>query len=367
MAKVFWALAFWMVAIALPGQSAPREISFDVYGDWRVVVLQVDSNQETWRECTASTGGDGDPTLKIRARQYDGGPPDVYLPIEFREQAPRHYDTLMQDAGLVTFTFNDGQSFHGRARTGIAEGAFKYATASPTPEMSLPVLQAMRRAEWLEISYEGTPYYSASLAGFTAAYGKIAEACEFSTVGVITPLPDATGYGETTGDPGDNDVLLFEEFGVWRAQAEEFESDGAVIRECFASIAADTARRLSFGINSLEAAPPSSFPPLILSEAIVETAAPMVSTGSRVQFAFDTGLILPGEVITDIASDGTRFIDAAVIPGYRDMALREMRRATNLWVYGDGAVIYQTPLNGFLQAYAAIAETCAFTTAGVLD
>lgn len=326
-----------------------REVSYDVYGDWRAIVTQVQGGEETWRVCRAITGGDGDPVLEIYARQYDAGPPDLYPHVTLHEHASRGYDTLLKAGDMVTFLFDDGDSYPAAATAGFDEEGFGTAQVSPGQQAMLYVLQGMRRAGQLDITAPGGVVYSASLRGFTAAYGKIAEACEFSTMGVTTPLADGQSEsGDASGDSGDDSALLFEEHGAWRVQAEEFDNGGgAIVRECFASVAADTSRRLSFSTNSLELAPPDSYPPLTLSEAVAETVTPMAKLGSIIQFAFDTGFVVPGEVMTDVVQEGTHFVDLAVKPGYRDIVLREMHRGTTLWVYADNQVIYQTSLDGF--------------------
>lgn len=361
-----WTGAFALAALAFAtafGASAEaREVSYDTYYDWRAIVTQVSGGEETWRECRAVTGGDGDPVLEISFRQYDAGPPDFYPSVTIREHASRGYDTLMKDGDAVTFVFDDGDSYPARATAGFDAEGFRNAQATPAQDVTLYVLQGMRRAGLLDIVAPGGRLYSASLRGFTAAYGKIAEGCGFSTIGVIDPLPD-----DASGDAGDESALLFAEHGVWRIQAEEFDNGGEIVRECYASIPADTTRRLTFAHNSLEATPPDSYPPLILSEAIAENDAPMAQAGSLIQFAYDTGLVVPGDVMTDTVVEGARYVDLAVKPGYRDLALREMRRGATIWVYADSQVIYQTALNGFSETYSDMARVCEFTTEGVLD
>lgn len=354
---------------AFGAMAEDREVSYDNYGDWRAIVTQVQGGEETWRVCRAITGGDGNPTLEVYARQYDAGPPDLYPQVTLHEHAPRGYNTLLKDGDGVTFLFDDGDSYPAVATAGFDEEGFRAAQASPDQQAMLYVLQGMRRAGQLDVTAPGGVAYSASLRGFTAAYGKIAEACQFSTMGVITPLADQQSEnGDASGDSGDDGTLLFEQHGVWRIQAEEFDNGGgAMVRECFASVAADMTRRLSFGVNSLELAPPDSYPPLTLSEAVPETVTPMAKSGAFVQFAFDTGFVAPGEVMTDVVQEGTHFVDLVVKPGYRDIVLREMRRGANLWVYADNQVIYQTTLDGFSASYADMARVCEFTTKGVLD
>ncbi len=354
---------------AFSATAEDREISFDVYGDWRAIVTEVQGGQETWRVCRAVTGGDGYPVLEINARQYDAGPPDFYPHVTLHEHAPRGYDTLMKDGDSVTFGFDDGDSYPATATAGFDEEGFRTAQASPAQQAMLYVLQGMRRAGQLDITAPGGVAYTASLRGFTAAYGKIAEACEFSTMGVITPLAEGLSEGGyASGDSGDDGTLLFEEHGAWRIQAEEFDNGGgAMVRECFASVPADTTRRISFGVNSLELAPPDSYPPVTLSEAVPETVTPMAKPGAVIQFAFDTGFVAPGEVMTDVVQEGARFVDLVVKPGYRDIVLREMRRGAQLWVFVDNQVIYQTSLDGFSASYADMARVCEFTTKGILD
>lgn len=364
MTKSLWGLVLGLSVAAQPMlASAGRIVEDHAYKDWRAIVLESEGGEETWRDCIAMTGGDGLPVLEVVARQYDAGPPYSFPLVQIREQAPRHYSTLLQEGGRVDFVFDDGDSYSGTAFNDVVEDVFQSGTASPPVEDMLYVLQGMRRAGQLDVSFEGQLLLEASLSGFTAAYGKIAEACEFSTMGVIDPLPEGVELG---GDAGDDSDLLFEQFGVWRAQAETFDNGGTWVTECFASIPENTQRTMSFGVNTLEYFPPESYPPLMVSEVIAETAVPMVAKGGLVQFSFDTGLIVPGEVMTDSTHEGTRYIDIAVKSGYRDLALREMARATALWVYGDGQVIYQTQLDGFRAAYGAIAKVCEFTTEGVL-
>lgn len=338
-----------------------RIVSDDTYKDWRAIVMQVEGGEETWRECSAMTGGDGEPVLEVTARQYDAGPPYSYPRVQIFEQAPRHYNTLMQEGGRVDFVFDDGDGYSGIAFNDVVEDVFQAANASPSDEDMLFVLQGMRRAGQLDVSYEGQLLLQASLSGFTAAYGKIAEACEFSTMGVIAPLPDEQSSGGGVG------AFMSEQHGVWHAQALVFDNAGSLVTECFASVPETAGRSLSFGVNTLEYFPPEDYPVLMLTEEVAETEAPMVSVGGPVQFAFDTGLVVPGEIITNVAHDGTRFIDVGVAFGYRDVALREVSRAETLAIYGDGVVIYQSALDGFRGAYTAVAKACEFTTAGVLE
>ena len=155
------------------------------YQDWTVVVERIDTGEDLRVVCTARTGGDGDPTLSVSLSDGDVKPPDYYPEPSLHELAFRGYDTVMQDGARVLFEFDTDWLTEGFVTAGFDEEGFRQAVARAHPGDSLGLLQTMRRAGTLWITMEGEVVYRASLAGFTAAYGKMAEQCDFSTVGVI--------------------------------------------------------------------------------------------------------------------------------------------------------------------------------------
>lgn len=169
--------------IALLAGPALAQDAYWSYGDWQIRKQTVDTGEDLRTTCTAWTGGDGDPTLEVIQSDGDAGPPIAYPSVMVRESAPRHYRPLMRTDDAITFQFDDGTRAVTNAYNEIDEEGISVSTAL-VPD-SLPVLRAMRRANALEIRRGSDVVLSASLRGFTAAYGKMAEACGFSTGGVI--------------------------------------------------------------------------------------------------------------------------------------------------------------------------------------
>ena len=175
----------WMLLAMSIAPPAQADTQFWEYKDWRVVVEAFDTGED-WRvNCTAATGGDGDPSLSISASNGDAGPPDLYPQPAVQEHAIRGYDTMMQDGNRVLFEIDNGWSTEGFVNRWLDEDGFAHATATAHQGDSLSMLQSMREASTMFITLDGEVVYEASLSGFTAAYGKIAEQCGFSAVGVI--------------------------------------------------------------------------------------------------------------------------------------------------------------------------------------
>ncbi|MGC3937726.1 hypothetical protein ACOTTU_07960 [Roseobacter sp. EG26] len=155
------------------------------YKDWTVAVERVDTGEDLRITCTASTGGDGDPSLAITLSNGDAAPPYFYPGPELLERAPRGYTTMMTDGARVMFEFDVDWRTEGFVTAGYDAEGFAQAIARAHQNDSLGLLQTMRRAGMLWITLDGEVVYAASLSGFTAAYGKMAEQCGFPTVGVI--------------------------------------------------------------------------------------------------------------------------------------------------------------------------------------
>lgn len=138
-------------------------------------------------ECTARTGGDGDPTLSLYTNSLEMTPPDLYPGVTFSEVVYRNTASALTDGMTVTFDVPGQGRFTATAETGLDEYDFPTASATVPGDTSLPLLKAMRAADSVRIVLEGEtdPTWTMSLNGFTAAYGKMAEYCGFTTVGVI--------------------------------------------------------------------------------------------------------------------------------------------------------------------------------------
>ena len=156
------------------------------YGDWQVIVEIVDTGQDLRVNCTALTGGDGDPSLRIEVSNGDAGPPNFYPNPTLKDVVIRGYPTQLKEGQHVVFKVDDGTKVSGSVISGSDENGFPWVVAEPNQKDSLRLLKAMQRSNQVSFIVEGKPFcFNASLAGFTASYGKIAEQCEFPTVGII--------------------------------------------------------------------------------------------------------------------------------------------------------------------------------------
>ncbi|MDO6591099.1 hypothetical protein DS901_15675 [Loktanella sp. D2R18] len=176
----------WVIAALamLPTQTV-ADTQYWNYGDWSVRVETVDTGEDLRVFCAASTGGDGLPALRIEVSNGDALPPHYYPAPVLHEFAPRGHTTMMQDGQRVLFEFDLDTVSEGFVQAGLDEDGIMQARASVHGGDNLWLLQNMRHAEMLWIKLDDEVVYGASLAGFTASYGKIAEQCGFSTIGVI--------------------------------------------------------------------------------------------------------------------------------------------------------------------------------------
>lgn len=150
------------------------------YKDWRVWTQNYDTGEDQRRNCSAWTGGDGDPTLRFDVSNGDAGPPYAYPAPLITETAPRHHSTQMQDGETIYFRMDSGAVFSGTASASFTDGGLRHAEAMIGLGDTLPILRAMKKGNTLEVQAAGRTVFHASLAGFTAAYGKMMDLCGFS-------------------------------------------------------------------------------------------------------------------------------------------------------------------------------------------
>lgn len=173
------------VLLAVFATAGQAETEYWDYNDWTVMVERFDTGEDYRIICRAWTGGDGDPSFGIELSNGDALPPYYYPAPSLYEHAPRGYDTMMQDGARVLFEFDADWGTEGFVSAGFDGEGFRQATAQAHDGDSLGMLQTMRRAGTLWVTQDGEVVYAASLSGFTAAYGKMAEQCGFTTTGVI--------------------------------------------------------------------------------------------------------------------------------------------------------------------------------------
>ncbi|AXS40810.1 hypothetical protein [Breoghania sp. L-A4] len=173
-------------AAALLSVPASADMQYWHYHDWTVRAQTLGTGADIRVTCIAYTGGNGYPVLSATLTKGDAGPPEAYPGVAVEEYPPQHQATRMRNGETIRFVFDDGHSATAKAVTGVYDDDFAEAQAGfSTMSENLGVLQAMRGGGQVEIMRGQESIYTASLTGFIEAYGKMAEICDFSTVGMI--------------------------------------------------------------------------------------------------------------------------------------------------------------------------------------
>lgn len=164
------------------------------YGDWNVYVDAFDTGQDLRVTCSAQTGGDGDPVVKLTTSNGDGGPPDVYPQVTVYERAPREYTTQIQNGQAVALIVDQSVNYYAVADGYYDEDGISQAEAQVRWQDAPYILLAMKSGSAIDVrlmspNQSSTRIYLASLSGFTAAYGKMMDSCGHS-IEVIEPALD---------------------------------------------------------------------------------------------------------------------------------------------------------------------------------
>ncbi|WP_153771696.1 hypothetical protein [Labrenzia sp. CE80] len=181
----FLAISLSCVLASLGFVQTAAAQDFWSYKDWNVSIEKVESEQDGHKRCVIFTGGDGLPSISATFFSGDAGPPYSYPEVSVLERAFRGHATLMKNGEPVYFSFDDGDSVTGKVEAGFDEEGFAFANGRVAQKDNILALQAMRRNGELAVSVAGGSLIIASLNGFSAAYLKMAEVCEFSTEGVL--------------------------------------------------------------------------------------------------------------------------------------------------------------------------------------
>ena len=178
------ALAAPLLAVATPGLASDE--AYWEFGDWRVSVVTTFGEEHAYTECVASTGGDGDPMLVVRAGLIDG---EVHEPpfVEVVEQAMRGMTTAIVDGGEGAFTFADGTQLPTSMFTAEGEDGPLYPVGHAYVRSGLEraAFWAMRHGDTVDVAMSPEWTQTFSLSGFTASLGKLAEHCGVDVRGVI--------------------------------------------------------------------------------------------------------------------------------------------------------------------------------------
>ncbi|EBA15505.1 hypothetical protein RSK20926_14846 [Roseobacter sp. SK209-2-6] len=155
------------------------------YKDWSVAVEERITEEHDWLDCSAWTGGDGMPTLRMKVTRDDVGPPESFPQLQLNSVAPRGHSTQMVNGQAVGFIVDQKVVFYGLAHTDINEEGLQETTVRVRWDNALEMIKWMQSGTHLDAHmvrpYDGGIHLMrASLAGFTAAYGKMMDECGFS-------------------------------------------------------------------------------------------------------------------------------------------------------------------------------------------
>jgi hypothetical protein len=168
-----------LVLAISPALPATAGAGYWNYNDWHVSTEQIDTGEDLRVTCYAHTGGDGDPVWALEVSNGDAGPPEFFPTPRLIEIAPRHHKTVMYDQQSIEFKFDTGTSITGQAVAYVNEEGLVQAESGPQHNSVLLMLMAMRRGTTLEAHGNNEVIATASLKGFTAAYGKMMDECGF--------------------------------------------------------------------------------------------------------------------------------------------------------------------------------------------
>jgi len=168
------------MALATTTTALPAAADYWNYNDWHVSVERVDTGEDLRVTCYAHTGGDGAPVWALEVSNADAGPPTYFPAPRLIEFAPRHHRTTMKDQQTIEFQFDTGRLVYGEAVAYMNDDGLFQAESSPQPNSVLSMLMAMRRGSSVEARADNQHIATASLSGFTDAYGKMMDECGFS-------------------------------------------------------------------------------------------------------------------------------------------------------------------------------------------
>ena len=169
-----------LFALALATVPAlPAAADYWNYKDWHVSVEKIDTGEDLRITCFAHTGGDGDPVWALEVSNGDAGPPEFFPSPRVIEIAPRHHRTTMQDQQSIQFQIDAGSTIQGESFAYLNDDGLFQAEGVPLHNSILSMLILMRRGHELEARAGSRLIATASLAGFSAAYGKMMDECGF--------------------------------------------------------------------------------------------------------------------------------------------------------------------------------------------
>lgn len=155
------------------------------YGAWQVYAETVNAGNYLHLNCTAYTGGNGDPLVRISITSTEVGPPANFPTVYIQENAPRGYATAMREGQNVALVVDEYWDYNTRAHSYYDGDGILQAYAGVGHPDSLYAMRAMRQGSNMSVYIDGMPYIHVDLRGFTAAYVKAMDECGHPSMGVL--------------------------------------------------------------------------------------------------------------------------------------------------------------------------------------
>ncbi len=175
----------WVLAATLLACPVAAQESYWQYGDWAVQVTAFDTGEDLRVECSAHTGGDGMPSLRLSISNGDAGPPEHYPQLTLHETAPRGHNTQMQNGQAVVMIVDQSLAYYALVDGYFDEYGILNATAELRWQDAIYALIGMQAGQHMDVRLlqpdrASTRITLASLNGFTASYGKMMDSCGHS-------------------------------------------------------------------------------------------------------------------------------------------------------------------------------------------
>lgn len=169
----------------LLGMSPAAASDYWEYKNWSVATAERITEEHDWLDCSAWTGGDGDALIALEVTRDHIGPPDSYPQITMTAVTPRGLAPTLQNGQPIAFIIDQKAAFYGLVHTDYNEDRLLESMVQVRWDMALDAIRWMQAGTHLDLHlvrpYDGGEHLMrASLAGFTAAYGKMMDECGYS-------------------------------------------------------------------------------------------------------------------------------------------------------------------------------------------
>jgi hypothetical protein len=177
-------------ASSIPDRRRPRQERdlWQQYQDWQATVRTFETSGGDWvTDCSIYTGGDGDDVISLYISWDDALPPDFPLSISYDEAIAKGYATQLKGDEKVEWLV---YSTNKRSRFASTHTSVGYNDGIPYASNSISgdeILTAFAQEGKVVVksAHSKQELYSASLAGFSAAYQQMANWCAFPADNIL--------------------------------------------------------------------------------------------------------------------------------------------------------------------------------------